>query len=196
MATAASPGQSEIAVAARQFGKARRRARRRRRKFDRNDQFARPQVGLEQTLEEILGLDLALAASAGQHQRRAERHRAGRKFGRRIGIGETAAERAAIADRDMADMRRRLATAAADACGPDRTRAVRACRVSAPSRTVPSACDCPRSSLRSAMSTSSFGADSRMLSPASRLWPPATATASPPASARIWQASASDTGRM
>ena len=96
-------------MAARQLGKSDRRSRWRHWKFHRDDQFAGLQVGFEQALEEILGLHLALAGQAAEHQGRAERHRAGRQFGRRIGVGEAAAERAAVADRDMADMRRGLA---------------------------------------------------------------------------------------
>ena len=115
------------------------------------------QVGLEQSLEEILRLHLALAREAAEHQRRAERHRAGRQFRRRIGVGEAAAERAAVADCDMSDMRRGLRQQRQVLAGPDRNESSSPCRVSAPSRTVPSACDWPAAPSRSPMSTRSFG---------------------------------------
>jgi hypothetical protein len=92
-------GQGKIAVPARQFGKSGHRACLDFREFHRDDQLVRPQVSLEQSFEEVLGFHTALALGTGQQQRGAERHRAGRKFGRRIGVGETAAERAAVPDR-------------------------------------------------------------------------------------------------
>lgn len=55
------------------------------------------------------GFDLALTGEAAEHQGRAEGHRAGRQFRCRVGVGGAATQRAAVADRDMADMRRRLA---------------------------------------------------------------------------------------
>ena len=95
-------------MAARQLGEAGGRTSGHLREFHLDDQLARSQVGLEQALEEILRLHLALALGAAQHQRGAERDRAGRQFRRRVGIGKAAADGAAVADRDVSDMRRGL----------------------------------------------------------------------------------------
>ena len=65
----------------------------------------RPERGLEQALEEILRPDGALALGAGGVDFAIERQQAGRQFGGRIGEGDGAAERAAIADGGVADMR-------------------------------------------------------------------------------------------
>ena len=119
------PDQREVAVTARKLGEADRRSRLHRRKLHRDDQFARPKIGLEQALEEILGLHLALARDAAQHQRRSERHGASRQLGRRIGIGQAAAERAAVADRDVADVRRGVGQQRQMLSGPVRSAAVR-----------------------------------------------------------------------
>ena len=75
------------------------------RKFDGHDQLTRPQIGLEQSLEEILGFHLALACAAAQDQRCSQRDGTSRQLCRRIGIGQASAKRAAVADRDVTDVR-------------------------------------------------------------------------------------------
>src|SRR6202011_551411 len=64
------------------------------------------QIGFEQAREEILRLHGTLTLDAAEHQRRAEHHVAGRQLRRGVGIGEAAAERAAVTDRYMPDVRR------------------------------------------------------------------------------------------
>ena len=61
--------------------------------------------GLEQALEEIVGLDGAGALRPGDGQFAIQRKHACRQFGGRISEGDRAADRAAIADRGMTDMR-------------------------------------------------------------------------------------------
>ena len=94
-------------MAARELGEADAGVRRRGRNADRGQHVARAERGLEQALEEIVGLDRALALSAGDLDLAAEREQARRQLGRRIGEGDRAAERAAVADRGVADMRHR-----------------------------------------------------------------------------------------
>ena len=64
-----------------------------------------PERGLEQVAEEIVGRDGAAPLRAGDLHLAAEREQAGRQLGGRIGERDRAAERAAVADRRMADMR-------------------------------------------------------------------------------------------
>ena len=64
-----------------------------------------PQRGLEQSLEESVGLHLAFAFGTGDVDLSAEREQAGGQFRRRIGEGDGAAEGAAVANGGMADMR-------------------------------------------------------------------------------------------
>ena len=66
-----------------------------------------PERGLEQALEKIAGLDGALALRPGGLHLAVERQETSRQFGGRIGESERAAERAAIADGGVADMRQR-----------------------------------------------------------------------------------------
>ncbi len=58
-----------------------------------------------QALEEVVGLDGAAAGGTGDLDLAAERQQTGRQFGGRIGERNRAAERAAVADRRVADMR-------------------------------------------------------------------------------------------
>jgi hypothetical protein len=72
-----------------------------RRKLDRDDQFAGLKGSLEQSFEEVFCFHLAFACKAAEHKRRAERHSASRQLRRRVGVGEAAAERSAVADRHV-----------------------------------------------------------------------------------------------
>jgi hypothetical protein len=68
---------------------------------DRDDQFAGLKGSLEQSFEEVFCFHLAFACKAAEHKRRAERHSASRQLRRRVGVGEAAAERSAVADRHV-----------------------------------------------------------------------------------------------
>ena len=94
-----------IAVPARQLGKADARVFARGRDAHRGEHFLRPQRRLEQSLEESVGLHLALAFGAGDFDLSPEREQAGGQFRRRIGEGDGAAEGAAVANGGMPDMR-------------------------------------------------------------------------------------------
>ena len=139
----------------------------------------RPERGLEQALEEIVGLDRALAVRPGDLDLAAERQQAGRQFGRRIGEGD----RAADACRGCGSRRGRCAAwrarSAARASAMSAERSASAWRVSAPISTMPFFTAMPASPPTPLRSIRSFGADSRMLSVAIRLWPPASSRASP-----------------
>ena len=54
--------------------------------------------------EEVGGGDLALAARALGHERRAEREQRGRQVGGRVAVGDRAADRAAVAHLRVADL--------------------------------------------------------------------------------------------
>ncbi len=78
---------------------------RRHRQQQRGDQLVRRRRRLVEVDEEIVRLDDADAVRAGDLDRAAERQQAGRQFGRGIGERDRAAERAAVADRGVGDMR-------------------------------------------------------------------------------------------
>ena len=103
--TRRQPDDRVVAVPPRQFGKAGARVLAGGRHADGGEHLVRRQRGLEQALEEILCLDGALALRAGRLDFAVERQQAGRQFGGRVGKGDGAAERAAVADRRVADMR-------------------------------------------------------------------------------------------
>ena len=89
----------------REFGKSDARVLARRRHADSGEHVLRPERGFEQAFEEIVRLDRALALRPARLDFAVERQQAGRQFRRRIGEGNGAAERAAVADGDVADMR-------------------------------------------------------------------------------------------
>src|SRR5437870_4326001 len=74
---------------------------------NRGDDVARAERGLEQAAKKLLRADAAAALRARNQDLAAERDQAGRKLGRRIGERDRAADRAAVADRDVADVRQR-----------------------------------------------------------------------------------------
>ncbi len=97
-------GEREIAGAATELVKAATRlgAKHRQPRFD--QQFVVAQRRRHDALEEIARRDDALAARALGQNLAVERDQHQRPFGRRIGMREAAAERAAIADRIMGDV--------------------------------------------------------------------------------------------
>ena len=94
-----------VAVAARELGETHAGVPGRGGNADRGQHVARAERGLEQAFEEIIGLHRAPAVRPGDIHFTAERQQARRQFGGGIGEGNRAAERAAVADRRMADMR-------------------------------------------------------------------------------------------
>ena len=78
------------------------------RKLRPDDDLAWPDVGLEQCLEEFTRRHAPLTAPMGEHDGGIERDRASGVFRCRVGKREAAAERAAVADRRMGDVRRGL----------------------------------------------------------------------------------------
>ncbi len=84
-----------------------RRARAGDRHLDRDQQILRRQLRLVDAGEERLCGNPPLAAGAADHDGRAQRQHAGRQFGRRIGLRKAAADRAAVADRGVRDVRHR-----------------------------------------------------------------------------------------
>ena len=74
---------------------------------DGGEDVLRPERGLEQVAEEIVGLDGAAPMRARDLHLAAERKQAGRQFRGRVGKRDRPSERAAVADRRMADMRHR-----------------------------------------------------------------------------------------
>ena len=108
LGAAARPRQADdgvVALAARELEE---HGFRRFRKLGADQDLARPEVGLEQRLEEAGGRNAPLALLPGDDQHRVERQRARRQLRVRIGEREAAAERAAVADRRMRDMRDRV----------------------------------------------------------------------------------------
>ena len=77
---------------------------RRHRQLDGDQQFLRRQRRLIDSGEKIRGGNPPFAGLAAHDDGRVQRHHAGRQFGRRVGVGEAAAERAPVADRRMRDM--------------------------------------------------------------------------------------------
>ncbi len=78
------------------------------RKFHGGEDLARPKVGLEEALEEVLRGDLPLGLGALKDQSGIQGQYHRRILGGRIGEREAAAQRAAIADRRVRDMLRRF----------------------------------------------------------------------------------------
>ena len=74
-----------------------------RREAHRGDDLVGLERGREVAEQEVLGRDLALAARPGDLDHRAERDRDQAPLGGRVRVGEAAAERAAAADRLVAD---------------------------------------------------------------------------------------------
>ena len=73
-----------------------------------DQQLVRSARRLVQPLEVVRRCHLAPSGGAVQHQGGAERQHAGRHLGRRVGERDAAAERAAVADRHMRDVRHGL----------------------------------------------------------------------------------------
>ena len=67
-----------------------------------------PDGRLEEAGEEVVDRDLARAGRAGDHERHAQREHGRRQVGRRVGVHERAADRAAVADLPVADETRHV----------------------------------------------------------------------------------------
>jgi hypothetical protein len=76
--------------------------------LDRRDDLALAQRRLQQAGEEVARRHTPLPPARDEHHRGVQRHDAGRQLGGGIGIGQAAADRAAVADRRMGDQRRGL----------------------------------------------------------------------------------------
>ena len=100
-----------------------------------DQQLVGPARRLVEALEVVVRRHLAPAGSALQHQGGAERQHAGRHLGRRVGERDAAAEGAAIAHRDVGDMRHGLGDQRQVLARRSREPATSAWRVSAPMRT-------------------------------------------------------------
>ena len=189
-------GHGEIAAPAGEFLKAPAALRRPRRQADLGDDLVGLERGRQRALEEIGRLDHARAGLADDGDLRLAGHRDAGHFGGRIGMRDAAADGAAVADLVMRDMR--------DRRHQQRMRRARAarrrgCRASAPWRRArtPSCADldlvAAPASLR--RSTSSDGAATRNAIIGTRLWPPASAFASPSCAASSATASESVVGQ-
>ena len=98
----------------------------------------------------------------------------GRQVAVRVGVGQRAADRAAVAHRLVADAARRLGDDAGSRAGARPTRAMSRCRVTAPiTSSSPSRADAASARRCRAMSTSASGAASRSFIAGSSDWPPA-----------------------
>src|SRR2546422_442731 len=78
------------------------------REFGRGENFRGPQIGFEEPFEERACLYPSFALLSCNDEGGVERDCAGRILGGRVGERETAAQRAAVADRRVRDVRRRL----------------------------------------------------------------------------------------
>ena len=116
--------------------------------------------------------DRAARPSTDHREARIERGQHRRQVGRRIGVRDVAADRAAIAHRGIADMSGRLGQRR-HSLAHQRDEASSACVVRAPIRSEPPTTAMPFSSAMRPMSTSADGAVRRSLSSGIRLWPPA-----------------------
>ena len=94
-------------MAARELGETDAGVGARGRDSDGGEHIARRKRGLEQALEEIIGLDRELPLRPDDFDFAIECDDARRQFGGRIGEGKRAADGAAVADRGVADMRQR-----------------------------------------------------------------------------------------
>ena len=128
---------------------------------------------------------------AGDLDRAAEGEQRHGQVGRRVGVRERAAERAAVADLRVADLRggvRRIGASAFTRSEP----ATSACRVVAPMASSSPSSRMPDSSGIRAMSISTAGWASRSFIIGSSEWPPASSLASSPCSASSDRACAAD----
>ena len=116
-------------------------------------------------------------------------------FGRRIGMGDAAADRAAIADLVMRDMGDRGLEQRMRGREPLVVFDVAPAHHGAERRRPASEILMPRRSASLRRSTSNVGWASRKASIGTRLWPPAIALASPSCEARSWIASGSVVGQ-
>ena len=123
------------------------------------------------------GGDRPLAARPVDARTGVERGEHGRQIGGGIGVRDVAADRAAVAHRRIADMRRRLGQRRALLRGRSADAASSACVVSAPIRDACRPRAMPFSSAMRPMSISAGGAASRSFSSGIRLWPPASSFA-------------------
>jgi hypothetical protein len=101
-------GEGEIAMPAGKFAKRPAALGRPRRQPQFGDQFALAQPGRKRSGEEPGRRNNPLTRLAGNHNLAVASHRDPGQFGRRIGMGEAAADRAAVANLVMRDMRDRL----------------------------------------------------------------------------------------
>ena len=81
---------------------------RQQRQFDVGDHLTRRERGLEVAEVEVAGGDPARALRTERAHPRAERERQARQLRRGVGVREAAADRAAVADPEVADARRRV----------------------------------------------------------------------------------------
>jgi hypothetical protein len=100
--------ERERAVRARKFGERLAAALRRRRDLHGDEHLAGFDGRRERSEEEVRGRDRALAALPAHKQAPVECRDRRRELGRRVGVGETAADRAARANRGVRDMAGRL----------------------------------------------------------------------------------------
>ena len=183
-----------VAVARSDLGEARAPAGAGRREAHLGDDLVGLEAARQVRHEELLGRDEAHAGRPRDLDGTGQRLQQQRQLRRSVGVGDRAADRAAVAGRDVPDVGQRQAQQRA---GRERRscRSRSRCVHSAPTRTAPSA----RSIIASAgiwpRSTSMAGALSRKLSSGTRLWPPASTFASSPCSASSASASASERGR-
>ena len=124
-----------------------------------------------------------------------ERQHHRRVVGRRIGVREAAAERAAIADLRIADLGRAPRRRTGHACRSSADVATSWCTVPAPISILPSFSRMPERPGMRAMSISVCGSLSRSFISGTRLWPPAMNLPSPLAAASFASASSSDVAR-
>ena len=156
------------------------RPRRGRREADGGDQLPGLERRLVRAAEELPRGERAAPLRRGHLDRRVERDRRGRQLGPRRRIGERAADRAAMAGGEVADVPDRLGEQRPADARPARPRAAPAgarARPRAGSRRATSIAARPATPL---MSTSADGLAVRNFISGTRLWPPAsTRTPSP-----------------
>jgi hypothetical protein len=186
-------GQREVAVALRHFEQGAAFAGTGEREADLDDEFTGLERGGEEAGEEFAGRDVAASARSFHHHGAAEGQEGQRQFGGGVGVGDRAADRAAVPGGDVADDGEAVGE------GPDRRRLRRefegalACEGADDQRAVDRFQ--PVETRRPLRSTTTAGAASRRLSIGTRLCPPARGRASSPCSARRSSASASPQGR-